>query len=93
MQNAATAWTRLVIDVDDDIDPGQMSRQAAPIATGRSWYPWSAVLVGSGTTAVLGAVLVRLLDVGLFGLRQQEMQLLGVDLLRATTEDRAFVLR
>ena len=44
VQNAATARARLVIDVDDDIDPGQMSRQAASIATGwwAAWTIWAA---------------------------------------------------
>jgi hypothetical protein len=80
VQGPAAAGAALVFDVDQDLDPRQVRRQSAQIAPAYPWRPRRIAAPRSGFLRRLGG------RGGLLEVLQAELQLVGVELLRAPTE-------
>ena len=80
VQGPAAAGAALVLDVDQDLDPRQVRRQGAQVAPPNPWRPRGA--------APCSHLLLRRLGRrdGLLEVLQAELQLVGVELLRAAAE-------
>ena len=80
VQRPAAAGAALVVDVDQDLDPRQVRRQGAQIASPSLWCPRGA--------APCSHLLLRRLGGrhGLLKVFQAELELVGVELLRAAAE-------
>src|SRR5215203_2382719 len=76
VQAAAAARAALVLDIDQGLDPRQVSRQSAQIAPAYSWRPRRIAAPRSGFLRRLGG------RGGLLEVLQAELQLIGVELLR-----------
>jgi hypothetical protein len=95
VKRPAAARATLALHIDHDIDPRQMDRQHAAIAVGtrpRRFVGCAGFRIVSGT--VRSRVLIRRArDDRRFISGQQQLQLIGVHLLRSTAKQCALVLR
>ena len=80
MQGPAAAGAALVLDVDQDLDPRQVRRQGAQVASPNPGRPRGAVPCSHLLLRRLGRCR------GLLEVLQAELQLVGVELLRAPAE-------
>jgi hypothetical protein len=80
VQGPAAAGTALVLDVDQDLDPWQVRRQGAQIASPDPGRPRGAVPRSHLFLRRLGCCR------GLLEVLEAELQLVGVELLRAPAE-------
>ena len=78
MQSSAAARAALILDVDQDLDPWQVRRQGTKIASPRC--PRGAAPCGGGVLCRLGG------GYALLEILQAELQLAGIELLRAAAE-------
>jgi hypothetical protein len=80
VQHPAAARAGLVLNVDHDLDPRQVRRQSAAVASGR----WAVGRrLGRGSGRLLGG---SDCSDGLLEILEPELQLIAIELLRAATE-------